>query len=172
MVVSSLVHTSIASTDEELLFKAAFIYNFAKFTTWPDDAWQRQPDTITLCTVGNDSLTPGLNKLSGRVIRDRTLKVIRLPDKINNQCHIIYIGQTHHQRYKRLITQTRDKAILSISQIPGFAENGGIIELHRRGGQTSISVNLDSANNAGITLSSRLLILADIIEKDNSHHAE
>ena len=39
---------------EENAVKAAFIYNFAKFSEWPDDPWSRSP-RLRICVTGNGS---------------------------------------------------------------------------------------------------------------------
>lgn len=167
LVVSFCMRPVHATTEEDQLFKAAFIYNFAKFTHWPDDAWQKQTQTIELCAIGQDKLTDKLLTLNEQLLRDRVLKVRKTGLVEVTDCHIIYISLSHKTKYRGLLTKLQDKPVLTVAQFNGFAKSGGIIELHNKGGQTEIIINLQSANRANISLSSRLLILANIIDQDN-----
>ncbi len=63
----SVPQSAIADTypDDERLFKAAYIFNFARLTTWPDNTWSHQYKPFTLCTTGEDELVDDLNQLGG-----------------------------------------------------------------------------------------------------------
>ena len=47
---------AVAQVADEPSLKAAFIYHFAKFTTWPADAFASSPQTISFCVVGKHEL--------------------------------------------------------------------------------------------------------------------
>src|SRR3989442_14251721 len=36
--------------------EAAFLFNFAKFVTWPDDAFERSGSSLIICVLGEDPL--------------------------------------------------------------------------------------------------------------------
>lgn len=153
--------------EEEKLFKAAFIYNFAKFTTWPADSWGNDDTPLTLCTIGNDSLTGELNKLNGKQVLSRVLSITTLKQTIiPQQCHLLYIAQSETNNFRRFIENQKTQPTLTIAEISGFAKYGGMIELYRDHGQTRLNINLDSVRKSGLSISSRLLMIARIIQQE------
>lgn len=164
-IIASLFNTATGShhNEDERLFKAAFIYNFAKFTSWPETA--TKTDTIKLCTQGTDQLVSDLTRLKGKVIKGKALSVIPL----NNidDCNMLYIASTQKHTYKGTLKNIRNKPILTISEIKNFASSGGIIELHHQKGRTSITANLEAVRSSNLDLSSRLLMLANIIPEND-----
>jgi hypothetical protein len=57
-----------------------------------------------------------------------------------------------------------DKPVLTVSDIPNFAIAGGMIELSVVAGKLSFSVNRKVAESVGLSLSSKLLQLGNIVE--------
>jgi len=169
-LLASTTHIAIAqnSAEEERLFKAAFIYNFAKFTRWPEHIWNGQ-DSLTLCTAGKDELASDLKRLSGKMIKGhlvsiQPLKTVQTPE----HCNLLYIAKSEKKRYADILKSVRNKPVLSISELPHFGRSGGIIELYREKGRTRLIINLGVARKSGLEISSRLLMLAKVIDKEAS----
>jgi hypothetical protein len=123
-------HLAIAQTptaDEQLL-KAAFIYNFAKFTNWPEVVWQAQDETLNLCTSGNDELVAELKKLGGKTIKNRPLAILPLENMQNRRnCQLLYIATSEKNRYKQILASMSGEPVLTVSELAGFGQSGGII---------------------------------------------
>jgi len=165
IVISTL--PNVANANEDLrLFKAAFIYNFAKFTRWPTTEDNVEKTTINLCTLGKDQLVDDLSRLKGKVIKNKTLSV--KPFESPDECDMLYIASSKNNSYKNTLHSVSTKPVLTISEIKNFAVSGGIIELTHNKGQTRITANLNAAYKSNLELSSRLLILANIIDKKPS----
>lgn len=148
-------------TDDERLFKAAYIYNFAKFTRWPDSSQKNPP--LILCTVGNDDLVDDLKRLGGKVIKGRRLTVLQV-DKKNYQssCNLLYIAVSEKKRVSRILKNAQKQPVLTISMLQGFEKNGGMVQLYTSKGKTRILINLLRVRKAGLEVSSRLLMLAKV----------
>ena len=150
---------------DEALFKAAFIYNFAKFTSWPASALAENSPLI-LCTIGKLEAGFDLKRLSGKIIKNRQVEIKSLnKNQSAKQCHMLYIAKSEKKRFKQIIKKIKGKSILTVSDLPEFVNNGGIIQFYREKGQTHLIINLDHAREASLELSSRLLILAEVIGK-------
>lgn len=166
MLIVSVNHVAIAQTpaQDEQLFKAAYIYNFAKFTNWPDSIWQTQDDSLNICTAGSDELIIELIRLSGNMVKNHPLSIKPL-DVVESygKCHLLYIATSEKKRYKDILASISASHILTVSEITGFGRNGGIIELFREENRTRFIINLTAARQAGLVISSHLLILADVI---------
>jgi len=158
-----------SNKQEENLFKAAFIYNFAKFTSWPEHVWDENEASLNLCIIGKDTLTEDLKRLAGKIIMQHQLRVKEITRQQSTEaCHMLYISTSEHKHYSGIIRSINNSPVLTISQIPGFAESGGIIELKRIENRTSILINLNTSNKAGLSISSRLLILADVLDNEDA----
>ena len=59
-------------------------------------------------------------------------------------------------------------SVLTVSDIDGFADAGGMIQLVREGGRVRFEVNLDSVRGADLTMSSKLLRLASVVHEGAS----
>jgi hypothetical protein len=81
------------ATDESAL-KAAFVYNFAKYTDWPDDVWNKSPK-LRLCMAGErGGFTQTVAALEGKpAVRGKEVEVRQLsrPEEAAS-CHILVIA--------------------------------------------------------------------------------
>jgi len=147
---------------EELhLLKAAFLYNFAKFTRWPEGTWEKKEGPLSLCTVGADELVGTLQRLEGRMVRGRVVNIVLLQDEQpERRCHLLYIAWSKQDKYREIIASLGQEAVLTVSEIPGFSRSGGIIELRQEQDRVRFIINQSAAHRAGLKLNSRLLNLA------------
>ena len=142
--------------------KAALLYNFARFATWPalsSDA------PIIVCVVGDDRIADALIATVGKQrINDHALSVLRPRDGAAwRSCHLLFIADAEVRRPGRGVGGIRKLPVLTVSDGKGFAQTGGIIELFVEAGRMRFAINIDAAGQAGLVLSSRLLGLAKII---------
>ncbi|VAW59230.1 hypothetical protein MNBD_GAMMA08-631 [hydrothermal vent metagenome] len=150
-------------TEEERLFKAAFIYNFAKFTSWPK-SYQNKNNKLTLCTLGKNELTNDLKRLGGKTVKGRQVVIKEIEKKYPvENCQMLYIANVGKNNYINVIKKLKHKPVLTISDLNGFAKKGGVIQFYRKQGKTRLIINLNVARQAGLKISSRLLILANVI---------
>jgi len=167
MLFSASVAT-VTRADEDLsgeyLVKAAFLYNFAKFVEWPNEAFSRPDDPIVLYILGDDPFDAAIETISGKVIRGRELKVkvISNIEKID-KCHILFICRSEKDHLKQLLDIMKKAGTLTVADINGFADKGGIVNFIKSGNKVKFEINLDAAKDAGLNISSKLLKLAKIV---------
>ena len=150
-------------SDEERLLKAAYIYNFAKFTRWPESDGA-DGGRLALCIMGEDPLAVELERLSAKRVGEKRLEVKRLQQgAAHGECQILYVARSQQHDYHQYISAQASTGVLSVSEIAGFARAGGMIELFHEEEKIRFLVNLDAAREAGLLLSSRLLNLARIL---------
>lgn len=157
------------TTEDERLIKAAFVYNFAKFTRWPENTWAEQSAPLHLCTVGEDELVDELRRLGGQTIQAHPV-IIRSLAKAQNPeaCHLLYVATSEQKRYKNILKTLRGRPVLTVSEVRHFSRSGGMIELYREQGKTRFIINLRTAREAGLELSARLLSLAVVINEETA----
>lgn len=145
----------------EVQIESAYIFNFIKFVEWPVSA-VKSGGKIRLCIMGNDELQATLNTLNGRDVGEYKLQI--MPPGENREeigsCHVLYIDQQEQRRFIPILKSLGQKPVLTISDIPNFAERGGNIGLIYREDKVQFEINLASARIAGLRLSSQMLNLA------------
>ena len=157
-----------ADVTSDVAVKAAFLYNFAKFTQWP----ALPPATpLVLCVLGDDAVGDALaDTIRGQQINGHGLEVRRLSTDVSaHPCHVLFAAGSEVRRASQMLDSVRLLPILTVSDGGGFAQASGMIELFVEGGHMRFAVNVDSVQRSGLHLSSRLLGLARIV---GSAHAQ
>ncbi len=162
--------TTSAAQDSELeagLLKTVFVYNFAKFTRWPDNQSKTMRNVLSLCYIDEDSLTYSLQKLAGRVLRGKPIKTVKIIDEMKlANCHVLYLAKSAQNRIPSILRSVKAKPILTISEIEGFSQDGGMIELTQDRDKLRFIINLNATGSSGLKLSAQLLDLAIIIDDE------
>ncbi len=145
----------------ELQVKSAYVFNFIKFVEWPAGAIEPGGD-VRLCVIGNEELRDTLAALDGRKVGAYELDVVPRREGGNgwSDCHVLYIGEQEQRRFIQILKSLGDASVLTISDIPDFAERGGGIGLLYREDRVVFEVNLATTARAGLRLSGQMLNLA------------
>ncbi|HEY5254925.1 MAG TPA: YfiR family protein [Acidobacteriaceae bacterium] len=151
------VAQTAAPTQDDV--EAAYLYNFAKFVTWPSTA---KADVLNICILGKDPFGPTLDQIvAGESIDGRHLAVVRLSDEHSVQpCGILFIGESESLHIDQDLAAVAQLPILTVSEISGFMEDGGTIQFVLQEDRVRFEVNLNAARKSGIGLSSQLLKVA------------
>lgn len=149
-------------TAPDVAVKAAFLYNFAKFTEWPA---LPSGAPIIACIVGDDGIAGALvETVRGQNISGHALEVWRpQQDTSWRVCHLLFIADAETRRAAGGLVEIKTLPVLTVSDGRGFSRAGGIIELYVEGGRMRFAINLDAADRSGLHLSSRLLGLAKVM---------
>lgn len=154
-----------APVSREYQIKAAFLYHFAQFVEWPSGAFDDRSSAMFLCVLGTDPFGPELESLEGKQIRGRRVEIMRLdPFAEPDQCHILFISLSETTRVAEIVASLENKSILTVGDMQGFAQMGGVINFAIRRNKIRFQINRDAGDRAGLVISSRLLSLATIVE--------
>lgn len=146
----------------EATMKAAFVYNFVKFVNWPAQAPGAAPEPVKLCLIGSqDPFLAALKGIDGKSAQNRTIAVRRLgPGAELRGCHILAIAESESGRLPELVRAAAEHDVLTVAEIQGFIDAGGTIGLVVDRNKVHFEINLESARQANLGLSSHLLKLA------------
>jgi len=160
------------SGSSEYLIKAGFIYNFANLVQWPSTSFAQPDSPIVIVILGEDHFGATLDHaLEGKKVNARPFVIKRArsvselqralgPQK---ECQILYVSSSEMSRLGEAIQLLKGVPVLTIGETPGFAKNGGIINLILEDNKVRFEVNVQAAKDADLNISSRLLALARII---------
>jgi hypothetical protein len=146
---------------QEYKLKAAFLLNFARFTSLPDEAFKNTKSPLVFCIAGKDPFGSAVSSLEAKQVNGRSIQ-LRYPQTIGEGegCQIIFIPSTEKDRMEEFIGFCKDKPVISVSDIDGFAAKGGIFEFRNTADHLSFVINNKAAKEKGIRISSSLLSLA------------
>jgi hypothetical protein len=150
-----------AGPSREYLLKTAFVYNFARYTTWPPPS----PDgPFYLCILGDDEFGTAAKYLSGQRLKTRNVDVRFLArDEDTAGCQLVYVTRSLAGQLAELLPRLHAAGMLTVSDIPGFAARGGILGLKIVDNRIRFEANTLAAQDAGLRLSAQLLRLADVV---------
>jgi len=147
---------------QEYEIKAAFLYNFAKFVTWPEDTFGDQQSPLIIGVLGENPFGGALKSVEEKTVQGRQIIVKHFnTEKDIEHCHILYIGSSEKDRMVQLLSgDLSKKEILTVGSMAQFTQSGGVINFVIQGNKTKFEINRESANRAGLKISSKLLKLA------------
>jgi hypothetical protein len=149
---------------EEAEVKAAYLYNFGKFVRWPGNAAGGE---FTLCVLGRDPFGEALDRtIEGETIGGISLTSRRIRSvREASGCKVLFVSRSEEARESGVLETLGQAPVLTVSDIPGFIERGGMIEFVNEGSRIRFRINLQAAEAAGLTLSSELLRVATAVRR-------
>lgn len=154
----------------EYQVKAVYLYNFAKFVEWPADESAGREDAFTVCILGRDPFGAFLDQtLAGETLHGKravTKRIVSGGD--TSDCEIVFVSKSERHGLRSILGSLKKKSTLTVSDIEGFSERGGMIQLMLDEDRVRFEVNLTAATRAGLTLSSELLKVARSVRRDSS----
>jgi hypothetical protein len=148
----------------EYQVKAAFLYNFAKHTEWPLQAFPNSRSPVRLCILGQDPFGKWLDLIDGKEVGERRLAVLRFARiEETASCQIVFISVSERERFPEILVSLRDQPVLTIGDTPEFAHLEGMISLQTVSQQIRYGINIEAARRAGLTFRPELVKWAEII---------
>ncbi|HEY5552298.1 MAG TPA: YfiR family protein [Opitutaceae bacterium] len=149
--------------------KAAFLYNLITFTDWPSKAFTSTESPYVIGLVGEDPFGPALDLIvDGEKIKGRPL-VVRRFERVESvhQCHILFISASESSRTAEILSRLEGLPVLTVSDMPGFAERGGAIGLTGEA-RVGLVINPTVIRASNFAVSSKLLRLAQLSKEGNA----
>jgi hypothetical protein len=133
-----------------------------KFVAWPDHGTS---DPLTICFAGAEGVYQALiagieNKRAGT--RRLAARQIAAPPDVGT-CDAIYINASMASAFEPI----HQPEVLTISDASSFAVHGGMIELFTETHRLRFVINVHSAQEAGLRISSDLLKLAAGVQRED-----
>jgi len=160
----SLTGFALAQSAQEYDLKAAFLLNFADYVEWPPEAGLAADAPVRICLVGDDPFGDRIDHLlKARPASKRPLILHRMElASAALNCHIAFIHRSTPDALRQDLHVLADSVVLTVGQGPQFEKAGGIISLGMREGRVQLFINLAQAQRHQLTISSRLLSLAEV----------
>lgn len=149
----------------EYQVKAVLLFNFASFVEWPVPARTDSPGPFVIGVLGDDPFGAALDDVvSQETVAGRSLTVRRFGQADGvDACDILFISRSEARHVPEILRQVQGRPILTVADIPSFAETGGIIGFSTQDGHVRLNINTEAAQSAGLAISSKLLRLARVV---------
>ena len=164
-------HSQITQAKTPFEFRAQFLYNFAKYTEWPKEAFPSTNAPFVLGILGKDPFGKGIEIIDGRVIKNRKLVVRRFKTAQEvDGCHLLFISLSETNGLPETIKALDNSSVLTVAELPGFIDHSGminmVVEQSPAGFQTiGFEINQAAAAQARLKIDAQLLELAKVVKK-------
>jgi len=157
---------ALAATASEYQVKAVFLFNFAQFVSWPPTAFAGPAAPFVVGVLGRDPFGTDLDAaVRGERVDGRPMVVRRYRDVAAvKDCQILFIDRSEAAQLSGILTALRGRSILSVSDDIDAANRGVIIQFFMKNDRIRLRINLAAARTDGLTISSKLLQPAEIID--------
>ncbi len=153
------------SADSPDAVEAAFLFNFAKFTSWP--AVNDLDTSIKFCIQKNTIDPAAFAGWGKKRVQNRPVRVAffgALTDSDLDNCGVMYIGEIPADaKIGDIARKAAANSTLLVSNVEGFGKAGGHIELYLVNRRLRFKVNLAELTRARLSLGAGVLNLAEIV---------
>ena len=173
---------------QEYKLKAAFLYNFLKFVDWSKEKMGDANEPITLGIIGKDPFGQAFEPVKDKDAKDKKVVVKRFKsiadlkklgesgkDELDQQieavkkCHLLFVCSSEKEYLKDIANAVKQRPVLTVGEMPGFLEGGGIMNFLVEDNKVRFEVNLTAAEHAKLKIRSQLLRLAKrVIEQKDA----
>jgi hypothetical protein len=160
-VIAAAQATAAPVSESEV--KLALTYKLLRFVTWPSQ--RERSSELAFCVVGKDPFKSSLDGIRGRKVRDRSIVVVNLDasQQIVGRCDLVYVSRDEAGGVESVLARVAGAPILTVSDAPGFAAAGGIVELQNRDDRIGFVINTEAYQKVELLVSSQLLELATLV---------
>lgn len=149
--------------------KAAFLYKFLGYAEFPPNAFGEAGGPLLIAVVGSDDMVAELARIAaGRAVAGRPIAVRRVADgDAPPPAHLLFVAGSDGERAGRVL-RAAPGAWLTVTECEGGLRYGSVINFRIIDERVRFDVSLDAADRKNVKLSSRLLTVANRVQKGGS----
>jgi len=160
--------TLLQESAKEYQIKAVYLYNFSSFVSWNKEAFANDQAPFLYCILGDNpfgtqlDLTVHEENVEGRPIQTKYLTQV---EQITG-CQVVFVAPSEETKLQAILAYLRQRPILTVSDIPNFVEQGGMIKFYtnqRR--QVRVAIDPEMLQKAGLGVSGNLLRVSEVIHR-------
>lgn len=147
----------------EYQIKAAFLYNYIKFTKWPESTFKNEKNPYVIGVLGSNPFGSYLEKLVlKKTVKNRPIEIRCFKDQEGlRSCHVLFISSSEYLKLPKFLKSLAGSDVLTVSDMTNFIARGGMIHLFVKEKKVKFAVNFKAIETQRFKISSKLLKLAD-----------
>lgn len=156
----ALPATATSAAEWEL--KAAFLPKLPLFVQWPAGTFKAADDPLVIGVFGGREAPAQLEQaVSGRIVGGRPLRLVHChkPADARN-CQIVFLAVADTRSAATLLQQLEGCHALTVSDVPNFTDEGGMVTLVAENKRIRLEVNIEAVRRAELRMDPQLLQVA------------
>ena len=155
---------STVSYAQKEKYQSLFIYNFSKYIKWPESY---NSGKFVIGVIGSSPILQNLKTMTQskkKTASGAVLEVVKYNsvDEIDD-CNILFVSSDAVDELNRIDSKTSSKPILIVTDTPGMAMEGAVINFVEKNGKIKFELNQKNAESRKLVVSASLASLAILI---------
>jgi hypothetical protein len=164
LIFFSFVVMSNTSFAQKEKYESLFIYNFTKYIKWPDSY---NPGKFVIGVLGNSNIFESLESMANSKKKTGSgaeIEVVKYKSMGDiGVCNMLFVSDDVISSLPEIVEMTATNPILLITDTPGMASQGAVINFVEKDGKIKFELNEANATNRNLVVSGSLISLAIII---------
>jgi hypothetical protein len=93
-----------------------------------------------------------------------SIKRVKVSDDLR-RCNLLFISAAEERRTPEILAGLKKTNTLTVSEIPGFAQAGGMINFSIQENKVKLELNLDATSRAGLKVNSKLIAVSRLVSR-------
>ena len=163
LLLAAALPALAAAAPTEVQVKAAFIFHFTQFVSWPPPAAGAPEAPFVIGVLEDDDMVEALTSMvQGEKLAGHPLVVRRLRSPTEAaDCQILYVSSVGEDLFRD--ARLRGASILTVGETDAFLHWGGVIEFVTDHNHVRLRINLAAARGSSLQISSKLLRVAQVV---------
>ncbi|MCP4214170.1 MAG: YfiR family protein, partial [bacterium] len=120
-----------AEPGREYKIKAGFLHKLLFFAQWPDNAFSQERDSVVIGIIGKNPFGDLFKIVEGKPVNNKKI-ITKYFDKDTtfdtySKCNILFVCASEKTQMKKIIESLKGLPVLTVSEITGFIDAGGVI---------------------------------------------
>ena len=143
-------------------YHSIFIYNFSKYVKWPD---AQNSGTFVIGVLGSSAIQKDLKKMAAsKKVNGMSIEVRQFSSAADvSDCHILYVSASESAKFDQVLSNTKSKPVLVVTDNPGMAKKGASINFVEVEGKIKFELNQKNAEASGLKVAGALASLAILV---------
>ncbi len=148
--------------------KAEFLYKFLGYTEFPVTAFVDAASPVQIGVAGSDDMLAELTRtVAGRTLNGRPIVIKPVREgEAPGPLHLLFVAGSDWTAVARMLRAV-PAAMLPVTECEGGLQAGSVINFRMVDDHVRFDVSLDAAEKNNVRLSSRLLNVANHVQKGN-----
>lgn len=165
------------AADRENQLKAAFLYKFLFYVTWPEEKEPHGSEPFVIGIVGESPIDNILREATrDLLVRNHSIEVKLFADgkaqEEMKKTHLLFVSRKAASAREEVLKSIEGSSVLSVSDTDEFAKRGGMIELATRDEKIVFLLNVKAANAEKVNISSKLIKLGKVVDTEPGEEKE
>jgi hypothetical protein len=166
MALAAAAPPVAAQEDLQARIKAAYLFNFARFVTWPAHRLSGPTDPLRICIYGSNRLAETvMETVEGKTIGEHPIETLATP-RIEDlrRCHIVYLDEAASGAAVEILRQLSGSGVLTVHEAARPLRDG-IVRFFIEDRKVRFEINTRTATRENLQLSAKLLGVARLVQE-------